>query len=206
MAKLYFYYSAMNAGKTTTMLQSSYNYKERGMNTVMFKPVFDDRGEGNKIASRIGLEANAILFHSDFNFFQFFERKINTEKPKIDCVLVDEAHFLTKDQVSQLSLIADVHNVPVLCYGLRSDFQGEPFEGSKYLLIWADKLEEIKTICHCGRKATMNMRVDENGFPVRVGEQVEIGGNERYISTCRKHFYEGIADEQPMQAIQKICA
>jgi thymidine kinase len=204
MAKLYFYYSAMNAGKTTTLLQSSYNYQERGLTTLLFKPLIDTRDGVGKISSRIGLSESAIQFPTDFDFFKFMERRLQSDKPKVDCILLDEAHFLTKDQVYQLSLICDVHKVPVLTYGLRSDFQGELFEGSKYLLAWAEELVEIKTICHCGRKATMNMRVDTDGRTVRDGEQIEIGGNERYLSVCRKHFHEGICEETIVAPTQKV--
>jgi len=187
MAKLYFYYSAMNAGKSTVLLQSSHNYQERGMATVLFTPIIDTRYAPGAIHSRIGLEAQAVPFDNKFSLFDY----VATNKAKVDnlkCILVDEAQFLTKDQVMQLCKIVDELDIPVLAYGLRSDFLGEPFEGSLYLLAWADNLVEIKTICHCGRKATMNMRIDEHNRPVRTGAQIEIGGNERYVSTCRKHF------------------
>lgn len=190
MAKLYFYYSAMNAGKSTTLLQSAYNYEERGMETLLFTPIIDDRAETGKIASRIGLHAEAIAFEHDFDFLKFIKVMLET-KPKIKCVLVDEAQFLTKQQVSQLATVADTLRIPVLCYGLRSDFRGELFEGSQYLLAWAQELNEIKTICHCGSKATMNMRIDSHGKKVTEGEQVEIGGNERYVAVCHKHFMLG---------------
>lgn len=190
MAKLYFYYSAMNAGKSTTLLQSDYNYRERGMDTVLFTPELDDRAEKGIIASRIGLQANAIAFNQRSDLFAIVE-KIKQEKPALKCVLVDEAQFLNKQQVYQLADIVDRLHLPVLTYGLRSDFMGEPFEGSLHLLILAEELIEIKTICHCGRKATMNMRVDEHGRKVTEGAQVEIGGNDRYIATCRIHFNAG---------------
>lgn len=187
MAKLYFYYSAMNAGKTTVLLQSAYNYKERGMDALLFTPSIDNRyGEG-KISSRIGLNADAIAFDSDFNLFDY-AKKAKEDNPTLQCVLVDEAQFLKKAQVAQLTQVVDELKLPVLAYGLRSDFRGEPFEGSLYLLIWADNLIEIKTICHCGKKAIMNARIDEAGLVVKSGEQIQIGGNERYISMCRKHF------------------
>ena len=187
MAKLHFYYSAMNAGKSTTLLQSSYNYRERGMETLLLAPVIDKRfGEG-KIASRIGLEDTAINFKPDDNLLDMFKKHSLTYK-NIKCILIDEAQFLNKDQVWQLTQIVDQYHIPVLAYGLRSDFKGEPFEGSQYLLAWAEDLMEIKTICHCGRKATMNMRVDHEGKAVKEGAQVEIGGNERYVAVCRKHF------------------
>lgn len=187
MAKLYFYYSAMNAGKTTTLLQSSYNYQERGMRTLLFIPIIDTRYEVGTITSRIGLAADAIPFDGTFDFYAYIK---NTTKDleSVRCVLVDEAQFLTKEQVLQLSNVADTLNIPVLTYGLRSDFLGEPFEGSKYLLAWAEELNEIKTICHCGRKATMNARVDEKGRMVRNGDQVKIGGNDLYVPLCHKHF------------------
>ena len=190
MAKLYFYYSAMNAGKSTTLLQSNYNYHERGMHTLIFTPVLDNRHQTGKVASRIGLEAEAIPFDLDFKFFDYIQDAINHDY-KIKCVLIDEAQFLSKNQVEQLANVADLLRLPVLCYGLRTDFQGELFEGSKYLLAWAQDLIEIKTICHCGSKATMVLRVDENQKPVRTGAQVEIGGNDRYISVCHKHFVSG---------------
>jgi thymidine kinase len=190
MAKLYFYYSAMNAGKSTTLLQSNYNYHERGMHTLIFTPVLDNRHQTGKVASRIGLEAEAIPFDLGFKFFGYIKDAINNDR-KIKCVLIDEAQFLTKNQVEQLANVADLLHIPVLCYGLRTDFQGELFEGSKYLLAWAQDLIEIKTICHCGSKATMVLRVDENQKPVRTGAQVEIGGNDRYISVCHKHFVSG---------------
>lgn len=188
MAKLYFYYSAMNAGKTTTMLQSSHNYRERGMETLLFKPQIDIRdATDGKISSRIGLESEAHSFQHDFDFYAYLRDQIS-KKPK--CILVDEAQFLTKAQVLQLAKIVDELNIAVLCYGLRTDFLGEPFEGSKYLLAIAEELSEIKTICHCGRKATMNMRIDENGNAVREGDQIEIGGNDRYVATCRRCYHD----------------
>jgi thymidine kinase len=190
MAKLHFYYSAMNAGKSTTLLQSSYNYQERGMDTLLFCPQVDDRyGEG-KISTRIGLQTGAISFDSAFDPYAYTQKAV-ADNPNIKCILVDEAQFLTKKQVHQFAKICDEINIPVLCYGLRTDFKAEPFEGSLYLLCLADILIEIKTICHCGRKATMNMRIDEHGCAIREGAQVLIGGNDRYISTCRRHFKLG---------------
>jgi thymidine kinase len=191
VAKLHFYYSAMNAGKSTTLLQSSYNYHERGMETLLLSPLIDNRfGEG-KIASRIGLEANAINFAANINLYTLVKQRLQEPKHNVKCVLIDEAQFLTKDQVWQLTQIVDEYHIPVLAYGLRSDFMGEPFEGSQYLLAWAEDLVEIKTICHCGRKATMNMRIDEQGRAVSSGAQIEIGGNDRYVAVCRRHFKEG---------------
>lgn len=190
MAKLHFYYSAMNAGKSTLLLQSSYNYNERGMDTLLFIPVCDTRFGISKVASRIGLEAQAITFDQNYDLYQYTKDAI-AKNPNIKCVLLDEAQFITKAQVQQLTDITDNLNIPVLAYGLRTDFMGEPFEGSKYLLALADSLIEIKTICHCGKKATMNIRMDDKGNALRAGEQVEIGGNERYIAVCRKHYKEG---------------
>ena len=188
MAKLYFYYSSMNAGKSTALLQSSYNYKERGMNTMVLAPLLDDRyGEG-KVTSRIGIETAATVFKKDDDLFAAVEQQHAAEP--LHCVLIDEAQFLTRDQVFELSDVTDKLNIPVLAYGLRTDFQGEPFEGSKYLLAWSDNLKELKAICHCGSKATMVLRLDGDGNAVTEGSQVEIGGNDRYISVCRKHFKE----------------
>ncbi len=187
MAKLHFYYSAMNAGKSTTLLQSSYNYKERGMDTLIFTPKLDNRSQTNIVASRIGLEAKAFPFTDQSDLQQITEQSIE-KNPHIKCILVDEAQFLSKTQVKQLCHIADFCNLPVLTYGLRTDFQGETFPGSQQLLGLADTLIEIKTICHCGRKATMNMRINESGQAVDEGNQVEIGGNDRYVAVCRKHF------------------
>lgn len=189
MAKLYFYYSAMNAGKSTVLLQSSYNYQERGMETLLFTPAIDHRYEQGKIHSRLGLSAEAITFDERFDLFQYAEMQ-KLKNPKLTCVLVDEAQFLNKQQVQQLADIVDKLNIPVLAYGLRSDYRGEAFEGSLYLLIWADNLCEIKTICHCGKKAMMNLRIDAKGNVIRVGEQVHIGGNESYVAVCRRHFRE----------------
>lgn len=196
MAKLYFYYSAMNAGKSTTLLQSSYNYRERGMRTLLFAPHLDDRYGVGKIASRIGLKADAILFDGSFNFFDYIKAE---QRNKLKCVLIDEAQFLTRAQVLQLSDVADTLGIPVLAYGLRSGFQGELFEGSKYLLAWAEELTEIKTICHCGRKATMNMRIDAERRKVVDGPLIEIGGNDRYVATCHKHFKLGDAGPEEIK-------
>jgi thymidine kinase len=188
MAKLYFYYSSMNAGKSTSLLQSSYNYKERGMNTLVMAPVLDDRFGVGKVTSRIGIESEATTFRTDTNLFDVITA--NSANEPLHCVLIDEAQFLTRDQVYQLTEVADQLHIPVLAYGLRTDFQGEPFDGSKYLLAWADTLKELKAICHCGSKATMVVRLDAEGNPVTEGSQVEIGGNDRYLSMCRKHFKE----------------
>ncbi|TNE57149.1 MAG: thymidine kinase [Alphaproteobacteria bacterium] len=188
MAKLYFYYSAMNAGKSTTLLQSSFNYQERGMNTLLFTADLDKRFGEQKIASRIGLEAGAHTFSDETNLFAEVTEELRTRP--IHCIFVDEAQFLKKEQVFQLASVCDSLNIPVLAYGLRTDFQAELFEGSKHLLAIADILEELKTICTCGAKATMNLRIDEHGNAVRDGAQTEIGGNDRYIALCRKHFME----------------
>ena len=178
----------MNAGKSTSLLQSSYNYQERGMNTLVLAPQLDDRYGTGRVTSRIGLEVNATTFSQDDDLFDHV-KQVLSEKA-LHCVLIDEAQFLSKAQVFQLSEVTDQLNIPVLAYGLRTDFQGEPFEGSKYLLAWADNLKEIKAICHCGSKATMVVRLGADGEPVREGLQVEIGGNDRYVSLCRRHFKE----------------
>jgi thymidine kinase len=187
MANLYFYYSAMNAGKTTTLLQSAYNYAERGMRTLILTPALDERAGAGVVASRIGLEAAAVRFGDADDLMALVESDI-VRHGALACVLVDEAQFLRKRQVWQLTDVVDRLGIPVLAYGLRSDFRGEPFEGSIYLLAWADRLEEIKTICHTGRKATMVVRIDAAGQPVTSGPQVEIGGNERYVSVSRAEF------------------
>ena len=188
MAKLYFYYSSMNAGKSTALLQSSYNYRERGMHTLILAPRLDDRNGAGKVTSRIGLESSATTFSPDEDLYKL----ISTESAQegLNCVLVDEAQFLTREQVFQLGEVTDELNIPVLTYGIRTDFQGEPFDGSKYLLAWADNLKELKAICFCGNKATMVIRLDEEGNAITQGSQVEIGGNDRYVSMCRKHFKE----------------
>jgi thymidine kinase len=191
MAKLYFYYSAMNAGKSTIMLQSSYNYRERGMSTLVLTPAIDTRAGAGRVKSRIGLEATANAFVAADDLLAL--TKAEHAKQKISCVLVDEAQFLSRAQVDQLAEVTDGLGIPVLCYGLRTDFQGNLFPGSERLLAIADNLNEIKTICHCGRKATMNLRVDATGRAVLEGEQIEIGGNERYVAVCRRHFKEGRA-------------
>ena len=186
MAKLYFNYSSMNAGKSTALLQANHNYLERGMKTKMFTFSGDNRYEENKIVSRIGISADALPFSEDTDLFQsLIEDKDQIE---IKCVLIDEAQFLTKKQVAQLGKIADELDTAVLAFGIRTDFQGELFEGSKYLLAWADNLKEIKTVCWGGRKATMVVRLDKKGNIVSQGEQLEIGGNEKYVPLCRAHF------------------
>ena len=190
MAKLYFYYASMNAGKSSTLLQADFNYRERGMRTMVWSARLDTRGEG-MVRSRIGLEADAYLYEPDTDLWQAI-RAAHDVQP-LDCVLIDEAQFLTRDQVWQCARLADEAGIPVVCYGLRTDFQGELFPGSAALLGIADKLVELKGVCHCGRKATMNLRVDESGHAVSAGEQTEIGGNERYVALCRKHFTSALA-------------
>ena len=186
MAKLYFNYSSMKAGKSTALLQAKLNYLERGMKTKMFTFSGDNRYEENRIVSRIGISADALPFSENTDLFQsLIEDK---DQREIKCVLIDEAQFLTKKQVAQLGKIADELDTAVLAFGIRTDFQGELFEGSKYLLAWADNLKEIKTVCWCGRKATMVVRLDKEGNIVRQGEQLEIGGNEKYVPLCRAHF------------------
>ncbi|KAF1685334.1 thymidine kinase [Pseudoxanthomonas broegbernensis] len=201
MAKLYFYYSAMNAGKTTTLLQSAHNYRERGMRTLILTPRLDHRGGGGMVASRIGLRAQGTAFDRDTDLERRVDADLAAHGP-LHCVLVDEAQFLSRAQVWQLSEVVDRLGIPVLCYGLRTDFRGELFEGSQYLLAWADELQEIKTICHSGSKATMNVRVDAQGRAVRDGPQVEIGGNERYVSVSRKEFKKVMRDEGAIEAQQ----
>ncbi|MDG2237517.1 MAG: thymidine kinase [Arenicellales bacterium] len=190
MAKLYFYYSAMNAGKTTNLLQSSYNYAERGMNTLVLKPRIDNRAGESRVRSRIGLEADAIDVGPEVDLRQLVVREGGEQA--VHCVLVDEAQFLSAQQVGQLTEVVDTLDIPVLAYGLRTDFLGELFEGAKLLLALADELREIKTVCHCGRKAIMTVRFDGKGRPMRAGDQIQIGGNETYISMCRRHFKESL--------------
>jgi thymidine kinase len=190
MAKLYYYYASMNAGKSTTLLQADFNYRERGMATMLWTAALDTRSEGRPIASRIGLEKNANLYDEGTDLWHRVTAAHAAEP--LSCVLVDEAQFLTPAQVWQLARLADEAGIPVLCYGLRTDFQGELFPGSAVLLGIADALVELKAVCHCGRKATMNLRVDAGGAAVKAGAQTEIGGNERYVALCRKHFSEAL--------------
>ena len=202
MAKLYFYYSARNAGKTTTLLQSAHNYRERGMRTLFLTPRLDDRGgRGGVDASRIGLRADGTAFDRDTDLERLVGADLLAHGP-LGCVLVDEAQFLSRAQVWQLSEVVDRMRIPVLCYGLRTDFRGELFEGSQYLLAWADELQEIKTICHSGKKATMNVRVDAQGRAVQDGPQVEIGGNERYVSVSRPEFKKVMRGEGTIEPLQ----
>ena len=186
MAKLYFSYSTMNAGKSTVLLQASHNYGERGMKTMLFTAELDNRSKVGNISSRIGLSEKASTFNNDDNLFSSVQERLNIDK--ISCVFVDEAQFLTEKQVWELSDVVEILNIPVMCFGLRTDFQGKLFEGSSSLLAIADELKEIKTICHCGKKANMVVRVDSNGKVLKEGAQIEIGGNEKYISLCRKHW------------------
>lgn len=191
MSKVYFYYSAMNAGKSTVLIQASYNYQERGMRTLVFAPALDTRAGQATVSSRIGLQCAAIPLQAGDDILARVE--MEHAASAVACVLVDEAQFLMPGQVRQLTDVADRLRVPVLCYGLRTDFQGRLFPGSAELLALADDLVELKTICHCGRKATMNLRVGPDGRAVKEGAQVEIGGNERYVALCRRHFKSALA-------------
>ena len=190
MAKLYFYYASMNAGKSSHLLQADFNYRERGMRTMLWTAALDSRSAG-MVRSRIGLESEAHKFTPETDLWAVISAAHKVEP--LDCVLVDEAQFLAPEQVWQLARLADEGGIPVLCYGLRTDFQGALFPGSAVLLGIADALVELKAVCHCGRKATMNLRVDESGAAVRQGQQTEIGGNDRYVALCRKHFSEALA-------------
>jgi thymidine kinase len=195
MAKVYFYYAAMNAGKSTVLLQAGHNYRERGLRPLLLVPAIDDRAGAGRIHSRIGLHADARPIQPGDDLLVVI-RAEHAAGP-VACVLVDEAQFLSPAQVWQLTDVADHLGVPVLCYGLRTDFQGRLFPGSAALLGVADDLTELKAICHCGRKATMNLRVDPAGRAVREGAQVEIGGNDRYVALCRRHFKEALAPDRP---------
>lgn len=191
MAKLYFYYASMNAGKSTTLLQADFNYRERGMATMLWTAALDDRAGHGVIASRIGLDAGAHVYERGTDIRADIEAEL--KKRELHCILIDEAQFLTRAQVVQLASICDELGIPVLAYGLRTDFQANLFEGSAHLLALADTLVELKAVCDCGRKATMNLRVDAEGRPVREGVQTDIGGNDRYVALCRKHFLERLA-------------
>ncbi|MGF9562323.1 thymidine kinase [Neorhizobium sp. JUb45] len=193
MAKLYFHYATMNAGKSTMLLQASYNYRERGMRTVIFIAAFDDRAGTGKVASRIGLSSEAIPFRASDDLYAQIE-VMHGQEP-ITCVFIDEAQFLSAEQVWQLARVSDRIGIPVMAYGLRTDFQGKLFPGSHELLAIADELREVRTICHCGRKATMVVRVGADGEVVREGAQVEVGGNDRYVSLCRRHWEEKMSGE-----------
>ena len=192
MAKLYFNYSTMNAGKSTSLLQASHNYRERGMQTYLMTAKMDTRAGKGKIASRIGIEENSDTFSPQEDLFEKIKNKL--KKEDISCIFLDEAQFLTKDQVWALARAVDDLGVPIMCYGLRVDFMGELFPGSAALLALADEMREIRTICHCGKKATMVVRLDSTGKAMTAGDQVQIGGNETYLSLCRKHYREAVQD------------
>jgi len=197
MAKLYFYYAAMNAGKSTTLLQADFNYRERGMETMLWTAALDDRLGIGAIGSRIALSAAAHTFDESVDLFEAVSDELR--KRKLDCILIDEAQFLSQPHVLQLCEVADQLSIPVLCYGLRTDFQAKLFPGSAALLALADTLVELKAVCECGRKATMNLRVDEEGHAIVRGQQTEIGGNDRYIALCRKHFFERLNESRERQ-------
>ena len=197
MAKLYFYYAAMNAGKSTTLLQADYNYRERGMETMLWTARLDDRDGAGTISSRIALSAPANSFDENVNLFTAITDEL--KRRKLDCILVDEAQFLSQRHVLQLCEVADRLGIPVLCYGLRTDFQAKLFPGSAALLALADVLVELKAVCECGRKATMNLRVDAEGHAVANGAQTEIGGNDRYVALCRRHFFERLREGEARQ-------
>ena len=197
MAKLYFYYAAMNAGKSTTLLQADFNYRERGMQTMLWTAAHDDRAGTGTIGSRIALSAPAATFSDEVDLFAAIVAELL--KRKLDCILIDEAQFLSREHVLQLCRISDELKIPVLCYGLRTDFQGNLFPGSAALLALADSLIELKAVCECGRKATMNLRVDEEGHAVAAGAQTEIGGNDRYVALCRRHFFERLREGEARQ-------
>ena len=197
MAKLYFYYAAMNAGKSTTLLQADYNYRERGMETMLWTARLDDRAGEGTIGSRIALSAPAHSYDESVDLFTAITDEL--KKRPLDCILVDEAQFLTQRHVLQLCEVADRLGIPVLCYGLRTDFQAKLFPGSAALLALADSLIELKAVCECGRKATMNLRVDAEGHAIAAGAQTEIGGNDRYVALCRKHFFERLREGEARQ-------
>ncbi|MGM0907133.1 MAG: thymidine kinase [Pseudomonadota bacterium] len=190
MASLYFTYSAMNAGKSTSLLQVAHNYEERDQHVLLMTPALDDRAGKGRIASRLGISRDAVSFTHRTDLAAVVRARY-MQQP-VDCVLIDEAQFLSEEQAWQLSSLADTDNIPVMCYGIRTDAFGNAFPGSAVLLAIADKLVEMKTICHCGRKATMSLRVDEKGNAVRMGQQIAIGGNDRYVSCCRKHWKEAM--------------
>lgn len=190
MAKLYFTYAAMNAGKSTALLQSAFNYQERGMRTVLYTAANDERSGKGVIASRIGLKSEAFIFDTDTDIFT--EISAEQKKSPIACVFVDEAQFLKQAHVRQLSKVVDQLNIPVMCYGLRTDFLGSLFEGSEWLFAFADTVKEMKSICFCGKKATMNLRINADGEAITHGNRIDVGGNEKYVPLCRKHFTEKI--------------
>ena len=202
MAKLYFYYAAMNAGKSTTLLQADFNYRERGMQTMLWTAAHDDRSGPGQIGSRLGLTIEAHAYSPEVDLFDAVAEEL--KRRELHCVLIDEAQFLTRAQVLQLCRLCDEVNLPVLCYGLRTDFLGQLFEGSAALLALADALVELKAVCECGRKATMNLRVDADGHAVASGEQTEIGGNDRYVALCRRHFFERLRESEARQLSLKL--
>ena len=197
MAKVYFYYAAMNAGKSTTLLQADFNYRERGMETMLWTAKLDERAGAGVIGSRIALSAPAHTYDANVDLFTAISEEL--KRRELHCILVDEAQFLSQHHVLQLCEVADRLRIPVLCYGLRTDFQGKLFPGSAALLALADSLIELKAVCECGRKATMNLRVDEEGHAVAAGAQTEIGGNDRYIALCRRHFFERLRESEARQ-------
>ena len=197
MAKLYFYYASMNAGKSTTLLQADFNYRERGMHTMLYTAAVHDRSGFGVIDSRIGLRAEVSTYGPETRIRTEVEDEI--KRRQVDCILLDEAQFLTRAHVEQLCRVSDEIGIPILCYGLRTDFQGNLFDGSAALLALADTLVELKAVCECGRKATMNLRIDEQGHAVAAGASVEIGGNDRYVALCRKHFYERLREGEARQ-------
>src|SRR5437764_5788225 len=197
MAKLYFYYAAMNAGKSTTLLQADFNYRERGMETMLWTARLDERAGAGVIGSRIALSAPAHSFDEDVNLLAGISDEL--KRRELHCILVDEAQFLTQPHVLQLCEVADKLSIPVLCYGLRTDFQGKLFPGSAALLALADSMVELKDVCDCGRTATMNLRVDAEGHAVAAGAQTEIGGNDRYVALCRRHFFERLREGEARQ-------
>jgi thymidine kinase len=197
MAKLYFYYAAMNAGKSTTLIQADFNYRERGMETMLWTAAHDERSGAGTIGSRVALSAPAHMYNAGIDLFEAVADEL--KRRRLDCILIDEAQFLTRDHVLQLCRITDEVGIPVLCYGLRTDFQANLFAGSAALLALADSLIELKAVCECGRKATMNLRVDAEGHAVAAGAQTEIGGNDRYVALCRRHFFERLKEGEARQ-------
>ncbi|WP_111562915.1 thymidine kinase [Rhizobium sp.] len=200
MAKLYFNYSTMNAGKSTMLLQAAYNYEERGMRVLLLIAAFDERAGRGIIGSRIGLQANAVAFEQDADLLSLIAEQGDAGEP-IACVFVDEAHFMTREHIWQLARVVDRLNIPVMVYGLRTDFQGKLFPASQELMAISDEMREVRTICHCGRKATMVVRLDGNGAVAREGAQIEVGGNEKYVSLCRRHWDDAMNGEWVAEAV-----